>query len=220
MLDQKYQKSFKRAFLPLKNLLPRARVSRASHAWQVCAVNGRAKVGSFTALRDFSYTTRANISHEKAEQIRARIVCTPAESARRAWVWYLRRRNEEISTIYTSSVSLRLPPSAPVSATPTAFACANRSIPHWRRVIVTPVSALAKSTPAYPVSATPTAFASQIGQFPHFQRACRQCVHESARLFRVICSHAWYGRNRGERQNRRFLIYPLPYALATHGSRD
>ena len=28
---------------------------------------------------------------------------------------------------------------------------------------------------------------------PIFQRACRQCVHESARLFRVICSHAWYG---------------------------
>ena len=27
---------------------------------------------------------------------------------------------------------------------------------------------------------------------PLFQRACRQCVHESARLFRVICSHAWY----------------------------
>ena len=31
-------------------------------------------------------TTRANTSHEKAEQIRARIVCTPAISARRAWV--------------------------------------------------------------------------------------------------------------------------------------
>ena len=29
-------------------------------------------------------TTRANISHEKAEQIRARIACTPAESAWRA----------------------------------------------------------------------------------------------------------------------------------------
>ena len=26
-----------------------------------------------------------------------------------------------------------------------------------------------------------------------FQRACRQCVHESARFFRVLCSHAWYG---------------------------
>ena len=31
-------------------------------------------------------TTRANISHEKTEQIRARIACTPAISARRAWV--------------------------------------------------------------------------------------------------------------------------------------
>ena len=28
---------------------------------------------------------------------------------------------------------------------------------------------------------------------PHlYMRACRQCVHESARLSRVICSHAWY----------------------------
>ena len=39
------------------------------------------KVGGFAALNGFSYTTRANISHEIAEQIRARIVCTPAESA-------------------------------------------------------------------------------------------------------------------------------------------
>ena len=45
---------------------------------------------------------------------------------------------------------------------------------HWRRLIVTSVSAQTKFTPAL-----------------HFQRACRQCVHESARLFRVICSHAW-----------------------------
>ena len=37
------------------------------------------KVGGFTAFRGFSYTTRANISHEEAEQIRARIACTPAE---------------------------------------------------------------------------------------------------------------------------------------------
>ena len=49
-----------------------------SSAWQVRAVNGRAKVGSFTAPRNLNYTTRANISHEEAEQIRARIVCTPA----------------------------------------------------------------------------------------------------------------------------------------------
>ena len=81
--DEKYQKSFKRAFLPLKKHLPRARVSRASHAWQVRAANGRVKVGGFTALRGFSYTTRANISHEKTEQIRARIACTPAINAGR-----------------------------------------------------------------------------------------------------------------------------------------
>ena len=36
------------------------------------------KVGGFAAPHGFSYTTRANISHEKTEQIRARIVCTPA----------------------------------------------------------------------------------------------------------------------------------------------
>ena len=45
---------------------------------------GKGKIGGFAAPHDFSHTTRANISHEKAEQIRARIVCTPAESAWRA----------------------------------------------------------------------------------------------------------------------------------------
>ena len=39
---------------------------------------GKGKIGSFTALRNLNYTTRANISHEIAEQIRARIVSTPA----------------------------------------------------------------------------------------------------------------------------------------------
>ncbi len=40
---------------------------------------GKGKIGSFTAPHNFCYTTRANTAHEKAEQIRARIVCTPAE---------------------------------------------------------------------------------------------------------------------------------------------
>ena len=56
----------------------RARVCRASRAWRVCAAKDKVKIGSFATLRNFNYTTRANISHEKAEQIRARIVCTPA----------------------------------------------------------------------------------------------------------------------------------------------
>ena len=41
-------------------------------------VRDKSKIGGFAAPHDFSYTTRANIAHEKAEQIRARIVCTPA----------------------------------------------------------------------------------------------------------------------------------------------
>ena len=39
---------------------------------------GKGKIGSFTPLRNLNYTTRANTAHEEAEQIRARIVCTPA----------------------------------------------------------------------------------------------------------------------------------------------
>ena len=49
-----------------------------SSAWQVRAAKDKVKIGGFTAPRNFSYTTRANIAHERAEQIRARIVCTPA----------------------------------------------------------------------------------------------------------------------------------------------
>ena len=45
----------------------------------MCAAKGKAKVNSFATLRGFNYTTRANIAHEEAEQIRARIACTPAE---------------------------------------------------------------------------------------------------------------------------------------------
>ena len=83
--EEKYQKSARRTHaVLLPNYQRRARGSRTSHAWQVCAAKDKVKVGSFAAPHDFSYTTRANKMHEEAEQIRARIVCTPAESARRA----------------------------------------------------------------------------------------------------------------------------------------
>ena len=55
-----------------------------SSAWRVRAAKDIVKVGGFATLHNFSYTTRANISREKAEQIRARIVCTPAINAGRA----------------------------------------------------------------------------------------------------------------------------------------
>jgi len=44
----------------------------------VRAAKDKVKIGGFTASLNLNYTTRANIAHEKAEQIRARIVCTPA----------------------------------------------------------------------------------------------------------------------------------------------
>ena len=50
-----------------------------SSAWQVRATKDKAKIGGFAALRNLNHTTRANIAHEIVEQIRARIVCTPAE---------------------------------------------------------------------------------------------------------------------------------------------
>ena len=74
--DGVYQKSAKRAFPSLCELTPRARVSRASHAWRVRAAQNKVEIGGFAALHGFIYTTRANISHERTEQIRARIVPT------------------------------------------------------------------------------------------------------------------------------------------------
>ena len=54
-------------------------VARSS-AWQVRAAKDRAKAGSFTASRNLNHTTRANISHEKAEQIRARKPARPLDN--------------------------------------------------------------------------------------------------------------------------------------------
>ena len=51
-------------------------VARSS-AWQVRAAKDKVKIGDFAALRNLNYTTRANISHEIAEQIRARKPARP-----------------------------------------------------------------------------------------------------------------------------------------------
>ena len=85
--DQKRGKSHVRGLSSLLHISLRVHelVARAMRGKRGAA-NDRAKVGGFAALRGFNHTTRANISHEKAEQIRARIVCTPAINAGRAWV--------------------------------------------------------------------------------------------------------------------------------------
>ena len=56
-----------------------------SSAWRVRAARDKAKVDSFALSAILYYTTRANIAHEEAEQIRAHIVCTHAINAGRAW---------------------------------------------------------------------------------------------------------------------------------------
>ena len=63
----------------LKNTFRVHELVARSSAWRVRAIKNKSQVGGFAALHSFIYTTRANIAHEKAEQIRARITCTPAE---------------------------------------------------------------------------------------------------------------------------------------------
>ena len=77
----------------------------------------------------------------------------------------------------TSSVAVNRATFCPCLGDADRVCFANRSISHWRRLAKIPasVSAFTLFTPANPI-----------------MRACRQCVHESARLFRAICSHAWY----------------------------
>ena len=83
--DEKRGKSHLRGFSILLKITFRVHELVARAMRDKCVRQGSmAKIGGFAALRGFSYTTRANISHEEAEQIRARIVCTPAESAGRA----------------------------------------------------------------------------------------------------------------------------------------
>ena len=67
----KSTKSHLRVFSSLLKIFFRVHelVARSS-AWRVCAIKGRVKVGSFAILHDFNHTTRADIAHEKAEQIR------------------------------------------------------------------------------------------------------------------------------------------------------
>ena len=84
----KSTKSHQRERSPLFDISSRVHelVARSS-AWRVRAAKDKVKIGSFATPHSFSHTTRANIAHEEAEQIRARIVCTPAEKwVARAWV--------------------------------------------------------------------------------------------------------------------------------------
>ena len=54
---------------------------------------------------------------------------------------------------------------------------------------------------------------------PHlYMRAWNQRIRESARLLRVMCSHAWYRESHGERQTLFFCFAHCPHSLATQYS--
>ena len=82
------------------------------------AARSRAEVSSFAIPHDFSHTTRANITHEKAEQIRARIAYTPAEK-RGAGVDKVSALTEQSDKHYRHLIR------QPMAAT----------FSHWRRLI-------------------------------------------------------------------------------------
>ena len=53
-----------------------------------------------------------------------------------------------------------------------------------------------------------------------YMRAWNQRIRESARFFRVMCSHAWYRESHGDRQTLSFCLAHLPHLLATHAACD
>ena len=84
--EEKYQKSFKRAFLPLKKHLPRARVSRASHAWQVCAARGKAQVSGFAAIRNLILPRVRTYHTKKPSRFVHALSARPLKNVWRAWM--------------------------------------------------------------------------------------------------------------------------------------
>ena len=53
-----------------------------------------------------------------------------------------------------------------------------------------------------------------------YMRAWNQRIRESARFFRVMCSHAWYRESYGERRTLLSCFARRPHSLATHASCD
>ena len=89
--ETEYTKSHQRERSPLLYISSRVHELVARAVRGECVRHGKIiKVGSFAAPRNLNYTARANIAHEIAEQIRARIVCTPAYIGGRAWIWQVR----------------------------------------------------------------------------------------------------------------------------------
>ena len=74
----KSTKRTKRGRLSSFKLLPHTRLSRRKRAWQASAGGGQSRKIKSVSPHGFLYTTRADTSHEVAEQIRVCVGSTPA----------------------------------------------------------------------------------------------------------------------------------------------
>ena len=100
--DGVYQKSYKRAFLPLIYLLPRARVSRTSHAWRVHAARDKSKVSGF-ALPTISAIPRVRTYHTKEpSRFVHALSARPLKNVWRAWAEPVRQRKQGFSPAFSS----------------------------------------------------------------------------------------------------------------------
>ena len=99
--DGVYQKSYKRAFLPLIYLLPRARVSRTSQAWRVHAARDKSKVSGF-ALPTISAIPRVRTYHTKEpSRFVHALSARPLKNVWRAWAEPVRRRKQGFSPAFS-----------------------------------------------------------------------------------------------------------------------
>ena len=99
--DGVYQKSYKRAFLPLIYLLPRARVSRTSHAWRVHAARDKSKVSGF-ALPTISAIPRVRTYHTKEpSRFVHALSARPLKNVWRAWAEPVRQRKQGFSPAFS-----------------------------------------------------------------------------------------------------------------------
>ena len=129
----------------------------------------------------------------------------------------MRKRDKEISVIDTSSVSLRLPPSAPVSATPTEFAPQIGQFPTgegWRKSLLS--SAYKPNSRPLTLSRRrrPRLLRKSVNSRTFSGRADNACTNLLGFFVRYVRTRGSMRLRRA--QSHRLSPCPLQHALATH----
>ena len=103
LCDQKYQKSARRTrAVLLPNHWRRARVCRASHAWQVRTANGKAKAGDFAAPTVSAIPRERTYHTKKSSRFVHALPARPHINVWRAWVKQVRWRKQGFLPAFSS----------------------------------------------------------------------------------------------------------------------